>query len=217
MIRIEPDFETAIDTFGNMKTTSKHIPFAELTDLAEKRISGDQQIAATEHLSECSPCTQKFERVEQVLELMRTDAAADAPRDVLAYAMNIFRQREQSEPSLLRRIVAALSFDSNANLTPAFGVRSGQSTSRQLLYSAEENDIDIRLTPENENWIISGQVLGQDCVGGRIELEGQGERAAVELNEMCEFTLPAVGAGSYALRLRLGSAEIEIPQLELRT
>jgi hypothetical protein len=199
-----------------MKTTSKHIPFAELTDLAEKRISGDQQTAATEHLSECAACAQQFTRVGQVLELMRTDTAADAPRDALAYAMNIFRQREDFEPSLLRRIVAALTFDSSANLAPAFGVRSGQSASRQLLYAAEENDIDIRLTSENENWIISGQVLGEDCAGGRIEIEGQGERAVADLNDMCEFTLPAVGAGSYSLRLRLGSAEIEIPQLELR-
>src|SRR5678815_2281498 len=71
--------------------------------------------------------SQHVARVGQVLDLMRTDTAIDAPRDVLAYAVNIFSGRQASRvSSLMRRIVATLSFDSSANLAPAFGVRSGQ-------------------------------------------------------------------------------------------
>lgn len=198
-----------------MKIDSQHIPFAKLADLAEKRAAADERTASMAHLSKCSVCAQQVERVEQVLELMKTDTATDAPRDMLAYAVNIFRNSH--EPSLLKRIVAALSFDSSSNPAPAFGVRSGQSTSRQLLYSAEENDIDLRIMPEQENWIVTGQVLGEDCVGGRIELEGRsGELTAANLNDLCEFILPPVPAGSYRVRLRLGNVEVEIPQLELR-
>lgn len=198
-----------------MKIDSQHIPFAKLADLAEKRAAADERTASMAHLSNCSVCAQQVERVEQVLGLMKTDTATDAPRDILAYAVNIFRNSQ--EPSLLKRIVAALSFDSSSNLAPAFGVRSGQSTSRQLLYSAEENDIDLRIMPEQENWIVTGQVLGEDCVGGRIELEGRsGELTAADLNDLCEFILPPVPAGSYRVRLRLGNVEVEIPQLELR-
>ncbi len=198
-----------------MKIDSQHIPFAKLADLAEKRAAADERTASMAHLSNCSVCAQQVERVEQVLGLMKTDTATDAPRDILAYAVNIFRNSQ--EPSLLKRIVAALSFDSSSNLAPAFGVRSGQSTSRQLLYSAEENDIDLRIMPEQENWIVTGQVLGEDCVGGRIELEGRsGELTAAHLNDLCEFILPPVPAGSYRVRLRLGNVEVEIPQLELR-
>jgi hypothetical protein len=199
-----------------MKIDSQHIPFARLADLAEKRAAADERTASMAHLSSCAVCAQQVERLEQVLGLMTTDTATDAPRDVLAYALSIFSDYAR-EPSLLRRIVAALSFDSSSNLAPAFGVRSGQTTSRQLLYSAEENDIDLRITPEQENWIVAGQVLGEDCVGGRIELEGRsGELTAVHLNDLCEFTLPPVPAGSYTVRLRLGNVEVEIPQLELR-
>jgi hypothetical protein len=200
-----------------MKTTSEHIPFAKLADLAEERASADERTASMAHISGCSECTQKLNRLGEVLMLMKTDTAADAPRDVLTYAITIFSRREDSrQPSTLRRIVGALSFDSSANLVPAFGVRSGQATSRQLLYSAEENDIDLRITPEDENWIVAGQVLGQDCVGGRIEIEGKSGSAAAAFNEACEFTLPPVAAGTYTLRLQLGNAEVEIPQLELR-
>jgi hypothetical protein len=201
-----------------MKTDSNHIPFAELADLAEQRAAEDEGAklgGAPAHLADCSVCTQQLDRLGQVLQLMRTDSSTDAPRDVLAYAVNIFRPAESSKPSILRRIVAALSFDSSSNLAPAFGVRAGQSSSRQLLYSAEENDIDIRITPEGESWVVAGQVLGEDCAGGRIELEGEDELAAADLNDQCEFLLPPVPAGIYAVRLRLGSAEVEIPQLEL--
>jgi len=200
-----------------MKIDSQHIPFAKLADLAENRAAADERTASMAHLSSCSVCAQQVERVEQVLGLMKTDTATDAPRDILAYAVNIFRGRENSrEPSLLKRIVAALSFDSSSNLAPAFGVRSGQAISRQLLYSAEETDIDLRITPQDQNWIVAGQVLGAECVGGRIEIEGEGQLTTAELNELCEFALPPVAAGTYKLRLQLGSSEVEIPQLELR-
>lgn len=199
-----------------MKTTSQHIPFARLADLAENRASAEERTASMKHLSTCSHCAGELQRVGQALELMRTDTATDAPRDVLADAINIFRGRELSEPSLLRRIVAALNFDSSMNMTPAFGVRSGQATSRQLLYSAEQSDIDLRISCQDDEWIVAGQLLGQDCVGGRVEIEGESGLAVAALNELCEFTLPPVPSGSYTLRLRLQDAEVEIPQLELR-
>jgi hypothetical protein len=200
-----------------MKTSSQHIPFAELEDLAENRASADERAASMAHLSSCSRCATELQRVGQVLELMRSDSATDAPRDMLAYAINIFSGRDKSSaPSLLRRIVAALSFDSSMNMTPAFGVRSGQAASRQLLYSAEQSDVDLRISSQDDQWIIAGQLLGQDCVGGRVEIEGEGGSAVAVLNELCEFTLPPVPPGSYTLRLLLQDTEVEIPQLELR-
>ena len=200
-----------------MNFSSQHISFAKLADLAEKRAPADEQTAAAAHLATCSRCTAEFERVAQVMELMKTDLATDAPRDVIANTMSLFGQRAPArEPSLLRRLVAALSFDSNMNLAPAFGVRSGQSAVRQLLYSAAENDIDLRVKSENEKWIVTGQVLGRMCAGGQVEIEGESGSATASLNDLCEFILPAVPAGSYTLRLRLPDTELEIPELELR-
>jgi hypothetical protein len=147
---------------------------------------------------------------------MKTDRSEDAPRDAVAYAVNIFRQQRQSrEPSVLRRLIAALSFDS-LNTAPAFGVRSGQSASRQLIYSAEENDIDLRLTLQDDMWIVAGQVLREDCVGGRVEFDGPSGLVSAELNETCEFTLPPVPPGNYLLRVLMSDVEVEVPRLELQ-
>lgn len=206
-----------------MNLTSQHIPFAKLADLAEGSLPPVERDASRAHLNSCSRCSAQLERVEQVLNLMLTDRAEDAPRDVISRAHGIFARRESSATAatatgLVRRVLAALSFDS-AQLTPAYGVRSGQTATRQLLYTAGENELDLRVAPGDDSWVVSGQVLGQEqCAGGEVSLEREGRSAPAltELNELCEFTLPPVPAGSYTLRLRLNELEIEIPDFELR-
>ena len=184
--------------------------------MVEDRVDPNVRTESMEHISSCSQCGEKFRRLDQVVRLMATDRAEDAPRDLVAYAMNIFSGRAKSPgQSLKRRILAALSFDSSMNQTPAFGVRSGQAGSRQLVYSADESDIDLRITPKDDMWLVAGQVLRKDCGGGSVELEGSSGSAGVALNELCEFTLPAVPSGNYLLRVHMTDVEIELPQLKL--
>jgi hypothetical protein len=202
-----------------MKPILNHLPFAKLADLAEGRLSPDERAPSLEHVSACGRCSAELARLEQVIGLMRTDRAEDAPPAVVSRAVSLFRlraARASSEPSLVRRIMAALSFDS-LQMSPAYGVRSGQQGARQLLYSAGENDLDLRVTPSGEEWVVSGQVLGAECVGGgQVELQGANQTSRAELNDQCEFRLPPVPAGSYQLRLRLADAEVEVPELELK-
>ena len=117
---------------------------------------------------------------------------------------------------LLRRVVATLTFDSNSQ-TPAYGVRSGTAApARQLLFSAGDFDVDLRLAAGVEGWTVSGQVLGP-CGGGEVEVEGaEGAGARAALNDLCEFTLPPVPEGVYTLRLRVDEVEVEVPSLSLR-
>jgi anti-sigma factor RsiW len=195
--------------------TFQHLPFEKIADLAEGRQLNDEQATAQAHLSSCSRCSTQLARMEQTINLMRTDAAQDAPRDVLYSVVNLFASRAAAkEPSLVRRVLAALSFDS-ATLAPAYGVRSGQSVGQQMLYSVGDNDLDLRVQASGEAWVVSGQVLGE-CTDGSVKLAGTGAEVSVELNELCEFMLPAVPSGSYKLRLRVNNVEVEIPELQLR-
>lgn len=199
-----------------MSNPSEHIDFARIADLVEDRVAPNVRTESMAHISSCLRCAEKLRRLDQVVRLMATDRAADAPRDVVAYATDIFSGRAKSpRQSLKRRILAALSFDSSMNQAPAFGLRSGQTGSRQLIYSAEENDIDLRITLHDDMWVVAGQVLREDCTGGRVEIEGLSGSAAAALNELCEFTLPAVPPGNYLLRVHMADVEVEVPQLEL--
>ncbi|HEU5132106.1 MAG TPA: hypothetical protein VFT26_08395, partial [Pyrinomonadaceae bacterium] len=142
--------------------------------------------------------------------------AEDAPAELVQYAKGIFRSKVVKHgPSLLRLIVASLTFDS-LTTAPAFGLRSQTTSGRQLIYSAETADIDVRVSPENDQWQIGGQVLGADCGNGDVSLESDDFSTSVRLNELCEFSFGAVPAGSYKMSIRLPDVLIETPRLELR-
>jgi hypothetical protein len=194
-----------------MKIADEHIPFELLANLAEGRTDREHELMA--HLTDCSQCNGKLERLAHVINLMRTDSTEAAPRDVIAQATSIFTRRE-ARPSLLRRIVAAVTFDS-ASSTPAYGYRSGQTASRQILFAAEDSDIDLRLSRQADQWLVSGQVLGAACAGAEVELSDREKTTLTRLNDLCEFNLSAVPAGSYKLTMRFEDRQIEIPDLEL--
>ena len=196
-----------------MSIFSPHIPFTELTDLAEKQSKTSPEALA--HLASCSECSGQLQSLRQTLGLMRSDTAEDAPAELVQYAKKLFREKVVPRgPSVLKIVIAALTFDS-LTTAPAFGLRSQSSTGRQLIYSAETADIDLRVSTENDAWQIAGQVLGVDCTSGDVDLEGEGFAASTPLNELCEFSFGAVPAGAYKVSIRLPDVLIETPRLEL--
>jgi hypothetical protein len=191
--------------------TSSHISLENLADIAEDRLAGAPLNAALAHISTCSQCDDILHRLRQLLLTMKTDRAPDVPRDVLLSTINIF----SPSPSPLRRVVAILTFDSRS-AGPAFGTRSLHKTSRQLLYSAQETDLDLRITVQNDECVVAGQIIRDGCAGGIVEISGATGTSQASLNELCEFTLPAVPVGNYSLTVRMLDVEIEIPELELK-
>lgn len=204
-----------------MGQSRQHPPFERLADLAEGRLAGENGRAARAHLDGCAVCAVQVEQLARLASLMRADESADAPRDLIFNAVQLFSARRAApaeSPGLLRRVVAALTFDSSTQ-APAFGLRSGHAApARQMLFSAGDYDLDLRLAAGGEGWTVSGQVLGP-CDGGEVELTaGEGAHAArADLSDLCEFTLPPVPEGVYTLRLRGGGVEVEIPELSLRS
>jgi hypothetical protein len=196
-----------------MKT--QHIPFEKLTDLAENRQTPEEAASTRSHLADCPDCAAQFSRLEHVVNLMRTDEAVDAPRDVISHALNLFRTRPtEAAPTVMQRVLAVLSFDSR-HLSPAFGVRSGQSVARQLLFSVGEHDLDLRVAPDDGAWVVSGQVLGE-CTSGEVELRSESVVEKALINELCEFALPRVPSGKYSLVINFSNTEIEVPEFELK-
>ncbi|HEX7331868.1 MAG TPA: hypothetical protein VF290_10225 [Pyrinomonadaceae bacterium] len=191
--------------------TSSHISLEILADIAEERVPGALLDAALAHVSTCSECDTTLRRLRQLIHTMKSDRGADAPRDVLLSTINIFSPRQ----SPLRRVVAILTFDSR-NASPAYGMRSIHANSRQMLYSAQETDLDLRITVQNDECIVAGQIMRDGCTGGVVQISGASGSAEASLNELCEFTLPAVPVGNYSLTVRMLDVEIEIPELELK-
>lgn len=123
-----------------------------------------------------------------------------------------------SAGALVRRVVAVLSFDSWGASGLAQGMRSLRSPTRHLLFSAEGRDIDLRIAPEHEAFVLAGQVLGPDD-HGRVVLRGPDSQAGAErsvaLDALGEFRLEGLPVGRYQLALALGDEEIVLPVIEV--
>ena len=197
-----------------MNNFSPHISFTELTDMADQY--SQASVENLEHLALCSDCTGELESIRQTIGLMKSDSAEDTPRELVENVKEIFRgRRVNAESALLARVMAALTFDS-LTTAPAFGLRSQTTSGRQLVYSTDEADIDVRVSPEKDGWQIAGQILGSDCGNGNVKLHSDSFSASVELNELCEFSFGSVPNGIYKISVRLPGLLIETPPLELR-
>ncbi len=194
-----------------MSLTSPHIRFQQLADLAENRLLPDEEALLQAHLGQCPRCTSDLVWLQRVLGLMQTDETEDAPALAVADVLRLFRP--PASPGLRQRILAALRFDS-AQLPLAFGMRTGPSAERQLLFGAEAHDLDVRVAPAGEAWRVSGQVLGPEATG-EVLLEGPGGEAHGKLDDLGMFSLAPVLAGSYTLIVQLPEVELEVPGLEL--
>ncbi len=192
-----------------------HVSFEQLVDLVEGRLSPEERMLAQSHVSGCRACSEQVGWLERTLALMREDEGDDAPSYVVGRARGMFRPRAAVErPGIARRLVAALRFDSAQQPSLAFGVRGAQAPARQLLYRAEDHDLDVRVAPARDLWTVSGQILGPSAEG-QVELEGPTDAVQARLNELGEFALPPVPAAVYTLRLRVGEVEVEIPRVEI--
>ena len=201
-----------------MTRSTDHISFELLADLAESRVAPPHREPLINHLRECSECSRTWQDLGQLVGLMRTDDSVDAPQPVIARALNICQskpRRQTTTPSLVGRLLASLSFDS-FNATPAFGFRSAQATARQLIFSAGDIDVDIRIAAKDDRYVVSGQVLGTECASGELQLQNESVKESASLNDLCEFTLAPVAAGTYSLRLRLAEMEVDFPEIELK-
>jgi hypothetical protein len=148
--------------------------------------------------------------------LRRSRVLEDAPEPVIQRVLDLW-QRPASPavaPGPLRRLVAALSFDS-AGLTPgAVGLRGGSST-RQLLFSADGRDIDLRIEAgAGATWQLSGQILGPD-EAGTVALRCGSHQAQAAWNELSEFRFEGLPAGMCQLTLRTADWELVLPELQI--
>ena len=151
----------------------------------------------------------------------RAAALPDVPPALTRSALALWTQQHslvaQQQPSLLKRILATLSFDSAAGHGLALGMRSAGTDARHLLFAAAGRDIDLRIAPTPAGFSLSGQILGPDESGDlalvRETVEADGHRAA--LDAPGSFQCVGLAAGRYRLSLMTSNEEIELPPLDI--
>ena len=196
-----------------MNLISPHVKLDKLADMAEGRLAPSEQDALVAHTSTCHRCSEKLSQFRLAIEMMGSDTLEDAPSYALEMANRLIRTRIKPDASVVKQVIVSLKFDS-LQASPAFAVRSGANSERQLLFSAGGNDLHLQIRQAEERWVISGQVLGP-CGGGMVELQGKIVTAKTSLSEVCEFTLDSVPKGTYVLTIQMSDARLKVPELKL--
>jgi hypothetical protein len=200
-----------------MNIFQHHLPFERLTDYAEDRLPAGEQVSVEMHLTTCSYCSRQVAGLRRLIGYMRRDTAQDAPISVVQRAAQLFRAEivpMAASADWRHRILAVLQFDS-LDMAPGFGMRSGKPEARQILYRAGRNEIDLRIEPSNQAWIVSGQVFGETAARDRVVLQGETDTSETDLNHLKEFVLPPVQKGIYTLVLTLETMDVVIDDVRV--
>jgi hypothetical protein len=156
-------------------------------------------------------------QIEKIIKLMQTDDSVDAPSHAIEQAKNIFRGSiREPKKSILQRVIAVL----QADLLPdkaAFGERSASVLkSRQLLYTAGDTGIDLRVSDAAGRIDIHGQILSDAEVCGAVRLFNDERSIESIADDLGEFHLLSVASGKYSLSITCDDREIFIEKIDLR-
>lgn len=194
---------------------SQHLTEEIIANFAEELLSQDEAAKVQNHLDSCAKCTSEVNNFSKIINLMKTDESKDAPSDSLVWAKNIFRSKiAEPKKSILQKILAVLEMDLSPNAA-AFGERSASSPTRQLFYKAGEIGISLRISKDENDLSVMGQILGEGFENCEIELKSIQASISISSNEISEFRLLKVPFGNYDLFIRSLETELVIENVNL--
>jgi hypothetical protein len=197
--------------------------FEQLVDYLDNRLTEAESATVSAHLAtDCLSCAETRSWYDRVRGITANDESIEPPTWVLKRAVKIFGT-QRDRPRLVERIgqaVASLVFDSFAR--PALsGIRSTETSNRQLLYRAGDYSVDLQVAPSDQSRAdLIGQVLREgettfESVSGlRLEIARGGEYTYSAVTDaMGEFKIMGMDCGIYDLRVELSEGSITVPQL----
>lgn len=187
----------------------KHYTAEEWADFVRGVVASDLKSLMEKHLGTCSRCAREasvWQRVTGVAKREALEPSAGAVRQAKAlFAIQGLQSTRES-----RVTVAQLLFDSMR--TPLLaGVRSTTATSRQLLFSAGNHRIDVRVEPQihTEKAAITGQILDANHPETMLQNipvslhVGKQTVAVSEANHLGEFQFECALTNGLELRAKL--------------
>jgi hypothetical protein len=198
-----------------------HLKYEILLNYLEGQLSAEERKEVDAHFAEaCQQCDRRLALLRTVLQTVAGDRTVAPPADVLKQAVEKAKTRKKtSSPRLWNRMVASLSFDSHLQLSSAATRGSGRA--RQMLFTAEQVDIDLQIKSGRKDHELLGQVLDARQSGGFllafVSLQNnEGQQRATETDPLGQFAFHGVSSGTYDLVFDLDDHEIAITGLEFR-
>jgi hypothetical protein len=184
-----------------------HIDTETALDLMEGRLENALARQWNDHLATCRMCSSELDALQGFRESLKRPHLENAPEGMLYSAVSLFQKpRNASVPSPIRQVLASLTFDSFAQ--PAFAGARGETATRQVVLSAEEFDIHVRVWATDQSRELLGQIQPRGTTkfieSARLHLLHKGERvSSAEVNELGEFHFRYVPEGGLSLQIDL--------------
>ncbi len=204
------------------------LPFSKMLDWLEGRLSTEEAARVAQKLETADASTlADLHWLRSFLEMSQTARAASLPLKVRTNLREQFREavRETGPPSVFRRLLATLTFDSRAQFAAA-GVRSAaaEGQQRQLIYDTALAEIALNLQPgpQDQRLTLIGQIFPKGDLPPRgfsiqlVAADGYSEAGYAASNELGEFTVESLPPGQYAIFIMTAGFEIVLPDVSLR-
>ena len=203
---------------------SGDITFERLADWLEGRLSDEDARKVEEALASADKATKEdADWLRDFLKVSSETKLASPPPEVRERISRHLRRFTEGppEPGFFKRLVANLTFDSDAGLAVA-GLRSAGGaggTQRQLVYSADDVDLalDVRRRPGG-TLDVGGQILPSKAEPAEFSvqlLRGGLEFCIARADEMGEFFCRNLPPGTYEIILSTGEFDVTVGPLVL--
>jgi hypothetical protein len=197
--------------------------FERLLDYLDGSLAESEAERIVSHLSTgCKECAASQNWYLQTRSIAATDELVEPPAWVTKRAFRIFATQRPRLVERLGQAIASLVFDSLARPAVA-GVRSTETTNRQLLYNAGDYSIDLQVAPSNQ---VRAELVGQILREGetsfesvanlKLELSREGKKLFDAFtNEMGEFTISGIEQGLYDLQIEIPEGRVIAPGIPI--
>lgn len=198
-----------------------HLTYETLLNYLEGHLSAAQKDEADTHLNgPCESCQRRRLLLQNVLRAAAKDETSAPPASVLKQAVDIpLTHPKNTQTGLLTRLIAALTFDSHLQLSSA--LTRGAARERQMLFSADQVDIDLQIKPMREGHDLIGQVLTAGASGkihAFVSLQGNPGQLlkATETDPKGQFSFRGIPSGLYDLTFDLENQEVAVMGVEVK-
>lgn len=203
---------------------STELTFVRLVDWIEGRLSQEEAAAVAEAVARADEETQATVAwLRAFAHARETVTLATPPQEVRDLLIRRFQAyaRQRQQPHFLRRLVAALTFDSGTQVAMA-GIRTAgtPATRRQLVFTSAAADIALDLEPRRpgDRLDLSGQVLPTEEEPTRFTVQllcGTSEVGITVTDELGEFAFEDIPPGEYQIVVSSDRLEVLVGPVHL--
>lgn len=197
------------------------VSYDDLMAFAMGELSGRPATEIATHIAGCAGCAATVRRATLVQATVRADALFSPSPAALAKVNALISGRKPAavpQDSMLRRMVAALSFDSR-NQAALAGLRGG-SDAFTLAYEIDDTVIDMHFEPDasgaNAPWQLTGQIDDPSSSGSTVTaIAGDGAvRQSAGTDEHGVFLL-TLATGDYTIEVETADGLVVLQDIRI--